>query len=489
MSLEPDSELCYRALQSHDRRFDGVFFVGVTSTGIYCRPVCTARVPKRVNCRFFLRAAAAEQAGFRPCLRCRPELAPGQRQAAVDAVDELAQAAAGRIEAGALAEGGSLQFLAEGLGVTPRHLRRVVQQRLGVSPVALAQTHRLLMAKRLLAETGLPMMEVALASGFRSLRRFNALFLERYGWPPTSLRKGIADSKGSDREVLLRLPYRPPYAWDWMLGYLRRRVIPGVEVVTEDMYARTVALGDRRGWLRVRQAAAEPALLLEVSAGLVPVLPVVLEKVRRLLDLDARPDVICGHLAMDEGLRPLVEAEPGLRVPGAFDGFETAVRTILGQQVTVAAATTLMARLCRVCAEPAETPVEGLARWPLRAEVMAGVGLGELGSLGIIRQRAASIIALAEQVAGGEVRLEPGWRTAATLERLQEIPGMGPWTANYLAMRVLGWPDAFLAADLGVRTALGRISPAAAERRSQVWRPWRSYAVVHLWHSLEKSKR
>lgn len=476
----PAADDCYRAMLAHDRRFDGVFFVGVTSTGIYCRPVCTVRPPKRENCRFFAHAAGAEVAGFRPCLRCRPELAPGR--ASVDAVEELAREAASRIEAGALADGESLETLAEGLEVSSRHLRRVVRQCYGVSPVELAQTQRLLTAKRLLTDTRLPVTEIALASGFRSLRRFHALFRARYGLAPSRWRQGIEPA--GDERIVLGLGYRPPFAWEALLEYLRKRLIPGVERVTAEDYARTVAIRGHRGWLRVWHAEKQAMVKLELSASLLPVLPEAITRVRALFDLDADPAAIGARLAADPLLAPMVAREPGLRVPGAFDGFEAAVRTILGQQVTVAAATTLMGRLTREFAEPAETPFDGLDRWPVSAAALAQVDPSRLGELGVIRQRIASILAVAKEVTAGSLRLAPGSRPSAAIRQLQTLPGIGPWTAHYLAMRVLRWPDAFPAADLGVRIALGRISAKEAEVRSAVWSPWRSYAVLHLWQSL-----
>lgn len=488
MSSPPDPDLCYHALKAHDRRFDGVFYVGVSSTGIYCRPVCTARVPKRENCTFYHHAAAAEAAGYRPCLRCRPELAPGQSDASVDAIQRLAHVALQQIESGALGEGESLETLANDLGVSSRHLRRAMQQSFGVSPIELAQTHRLLMAKRLLTETSLPIIDVALASGFRSLRRFNALFQSRYEMSPTRFRSGVASLSGngeSSESLKLILPYRPPLAWTWLLAYLKRRAIPGVEHVTDAIYARTVVIQNCRGWVRVTHAPEKHALQVELSASLLPVLAQVLSRIRQLFDLDASPQRVADHFAADEMLGPKVSKEPGLRVPGAFDGFETALRTILGQQISVAAATTMMARLNAAYAEPACTPIAALNRWPLCARQIAGLQIDDFGGMGIIRQRGISILTLARELVANNLRLVPGLNTAITMSRLLDIPGVGPWTVEYLSMRVLRWPDAFPASDLGVRIALGRVTPKEAEQRSQPWRPWRAYAVQHLWHSLE----
>lgn len=431
--------------------------------------------------------------GFRPCLRCRPELAPGlsnsDATASVDAIDRLSHAALQQIELGALSDGESLESLAEDLGVSSRHLRRAVQQSFGVSPIELAQTHRLLMAKRLLTETSLSVTEVALASGFRSLRRFNALFQTRYGLNPTGLRKGVSAGQKTDGDLLLlTLSYRPPLAWRVLLAYLKRRAIPGVELVTDTHYARTVSIGDCRGWVRVSHLESIHALEVELSSSLLPVLPKVLGRIRQVFDLDANPEMIAAHFSGDRLLGPMVQREPGLRVPGAFDGFETALRTILGQQVTVAAATTMMARLNAAFVEPASTPIPELNRWPLRAGRIASLQMDDLGRLGVIRQRSACILALAAEVVSKKVRLAPGLHAAQTMSRLLDIPGIGAWTVEYLSMRVLRWPDAFPASDLGVRMALGRITAKEAEKRSSAWRPWRAYAVQHLWHSLETTK-
>jgi len=475
-------EDCYHAMVAHDRRFDGVFFTAVTSTGIYCRPVCRVRVPRRQNCLFFKTAAAAEKAGYRPCLRCQPELAPGH--APIDAMGQLAQAAAGRIESGALADGDSLAELAAELGVTSRHLRRSVGEVFGVSPVQLAQTHRLLTAKRLIAETRLSMTEVAYAAGFRSLRRFNALFKERYRLAPGDLRRSAALPPEVTDSLVLTLSYRPPLEWETMLQYAKGRAVPGVEWITPDSYARTFKQGNHAGWLRVTHGKNEGTLRVEVSHTLAPVLGVVLARVRRAFDLDARPDLIAQHLGSDPALSESVQRHPGLRVPGAFDGYELAVRTLVGQQVSVAAATTVMARLGTAFGESFATPFPELNRLPMGASRMAKLTMDELAPLGLNRQRAGAIMALSHAVAHEGLSLEPTAQPLAIMQNLQSLPGIGPWSASYFAMRVLRWPDAFPAGDLGVRKALGSISERAAEERSQAWRPWRAYAVMHLWSSL-----
>lgn len=474
-----DADVCYRALAARDARFDGLFFVGVTTTRIYCRPVCTARTPGRDRCRFFVNAAAAERAGFRPCLRCRPELAPGH--APVDATSRLAHAAAARIAAGALNEGGGIEALAGELGLSSRQLRRALRQQLGVSPVELAQTHRLLLAKQLLTETRLPVIEVAFASGFASVRRFNALFRSHYRLTPSRLRKtrGEADGRGALR---LRLAYRPPLAWAELLRFLGDRALAGVECVTGDSYARTVALGKHRGWVRVGPDGGRNALAVELSASLTPVLPALLARLRHLFDLDARPDVIASHLAGDPRLGPLVRACPGLRVPGAFDGFELALRAVLGQQVSVRAATTLAGRVAAAFGEPVETPLACLNRLSPGPRRLASAATGELTALGVTARRAETIRALARAVAAGELRLEPGPAPEATVARLVRLPGVGEWTASYVAMRALRWPDAFPHGDLGLGKGLGGLSPSRLCRAAEGWRPWRAYAAMHVWH-------
>ena len=354
-----DDDVCYRALVARDTRFDGVFFVGVKSTGIYCRPVCTAKTPGRKSCRFFASAAQAERAGFRPCLRCRPELAPGN--APVDSARTIAHAAAARIEAGALSNGGSLEELAASLGLSSRQLRRSMRKELGVSPVELAQTNRLLLAKRLIAETQLPMVQIAFAAGFESVRRFNALFRSHYRLTPSALRRSSSTAASTDC-LRLVLAYRPPLDWDALLRFLSARAIPGVECVTENTYRRTVCIGEHRGWLSVSPVADRNLLAVDLATALTPVLPSILARLRNLFDLDARPDVIAAHLALDPLLAPSVKRHPGLRVPGAFDSFELGLRAILGQQISVRAASTLAGRLAQRFGESIATPLPCLNR-------------------------------------------------------------------------------------------------------------------------------
>jgi len=473
MNLDADS--CYRALTTHDARFDGRFFVGVSSTRIYCRPVCTVRTPRRANCRFFPSAAAAEVEGYRPCLRCRPELSPGM--ASVDATARLAQAAVDQIEAGAL-EDGSLEALAERVGVTSRHLRRVFVAQFGVAPIEFAQTQRLLLAKRLLTDTALPVTEIALASGFHSLRRFNALFKTRYRMAPGRLRKARAPGALPDT-LRFELAYRPPYAFDAMLAFLRDRAIPGVEAVTGTTYARSLALAHRgtvhEGVVAVRRAPRKAALAVELSASFAHVVPLVLARVKHAFDLAANPAEIDAHLGA------LATANPGLRVPGTFDGFELAVRAIVGQQISVRGARTMLGRVAGALGPPLAAPHAAIVRRFPDAAGVAAAGPAALAQCGLTPARARTIAALANVVATGGLTLGPDADVDATLARLQAIPGIGPWTANYIAMRALRWPDAFLANDLVVLRALKETRSALAQARSDQWRPWRSYAVMHLW--------
>jgi AraC family transcriptional regulator of adaptative response / DNA-3-methyladenine glycosylase II len=479
--MELDTAACYRALAARDARFDGVFFVGVTTTRIYCRPLCSARTPRRENCRFFPSAAAAEGAGFRPCLRCRPELAPGN--APCDAVGRVARSAAARIEAGALDDGGSLEALAQELGLSSRQLRRAVRQELGVAPVELVQTRRLLLAKQLLAETRLPVIEVAFASGFASVRRFNALFRTRYRLTPSQVRRTSGRWAG-DESVRLRLSYRPPLAWAEMLGFLSHRILAGVECIAGQTYLRTVALGKHRGWLRVEPLKGQHALTVEVSSSLVPALAPLLARLRDLFDLNARPDIIAAHLGADPRLGPAVRACPGLRVPGAFSGFELAVRAVLGQQVLVRAAATLAGRLSAALGEPMVTPWPRLNRLSPTPQRLAAADLAELTALGITRRRAATLQALGAAVAAGSVPLDPGPTPEKTIERLLELPGIGPWTAHYIAMRAGRWPDAFPHDDLGLRKATGALTARTVLELAEAWRPWRAYAAMHWWNTL-----
>ena len=479
--MTSDPAALYNAFVSRDPRFDGVFYVGVTSTGIYCRPVCTARTPKAANCRFFDSAEAAEKSNFRPCLRCRPELAPGN--APVDDGARIAALIAQRIDEGMLDDGARLERIATKFGWSPRQIRRMVHKELGVSPIELVLTRRLLLAKQLLTETTLPIAQVAFASGFSSLRRFNDAFSGRYGMPPSRFRTATdaaAVAVDSDR-FTLQLSYRPPFDWEGLLRFLAARTLTGAEAIQDGAYLRTVALGNHTGWLRVTHAPAKRGLMVELTHSLTPALPALLGRLRHLFDLAARPDLIARQLASDVRLSASVGANPGLRVPGAFDGFELAMRAILGQQVTVRAATTIAGRVVSAFGDPIATPVAGLDRLSPTPRRIAALAPAELASLGIIRTRACSIVALAEEIASGRLTLDAGADPATTMAQLVALPGIGAWTAHYVAMRALRWPDAFPKEDVALRKQLGGVSAARAEELSQGWRPWRSYATMYLW--------
>ena len=483
--MDADSRRFYHALAARDSRFDGLFFVGVTSTDVYCRPICPARTPRQANCRFFRTPQEAEQDGFRPCLRCRPELAPGA--APIDDAQRIAQLIVQRLEEGLLDDKAGLEEIADQFELSSRQIRRIVQQELGVPPIQLLLTRRLLLAKQLLTETVLPITEVAFASGFSSLRRFNDAFTRRYGMPPTRLRKQAAN--GGAAAVIqrptstLQLAYRPPYDWPGILAFLAARALRGVELVTGSSYARTVRLGEATGWIRVTQSPKQRALVVEFTHTLTPVLPALLSRVRALFDLNARPDLIAGHLRKDGRLAAAVKANPGLRVPGAFNGFELGWRAILGQQVTVKAATTIASRFVNAFGEPIVTPFAELDRLtPLPARV-AAAGVDDVARHGIIAARCRSVIALADAQRSGGLCLDGDahHHPDDSIRRLMELPGIGQWTAQYIAMRALRWPDAFPTDDLALRNNLGGVTSQDAELLSQAWRPWRSYAVMHIW--------
>ena len=481
-----DADACYRAVAAHDARFDGAFFIGVTSTGIYCRPVCRVKTPRRENCRFFAHASQAEGAGFRPCLRCRPELAPQTLAwSAQDASALLAQHAARLLDSPDAwgDEVPSVAGLAARLGVSDRHLRRVFEAELGVSPMDWLQTRRLLAAKQLLADTRLPVAQVALAAGFASLRRFNAAFAAQYRMSPTALRRDGSEAKPGDG-IAVTLGYRPPYDVREMLQFLQQRGIAGVEQIDQSTHtvARTLRLDDdTRGWIACRFEPEQHRVQVRVADSLAPQLPRVIARVRAWLDLDADPAAIHAVLGAD------FPALAGLRVPGTLDGFELAVRAVVGQQVTVAAARTLTTRLVERFGTPLATPIDGLTRlFPSPAALAAASG-DELGQLGLVRQRQAAIHALAQAVSSGQIRLHAGADVAATMDALKALPGIGAWTADYIALRALRWPDAFPSGDMALQKALApegqRLTARAAESRAERWRPWRAYAVIRAWHS------
>ena len=473
MSL--NAAICYRAVRARDRRFDGRFFVAVSSTKIYCRPICPVRSPKRENMSFFSSAAAAEGAGYRPCLRCRPERAPGL--APTDAVSRLVCAAIAGIEEHALSSA-HVGELAASLGVSDRHLRRVTEAELGVSPIELAQTQRLLLAKRLLSETGLSLTEIAFASGFGSGRRFNALFKSRYGLSPRGLR-----GRGNIAGLRCQLDFRPPLAWENLLAYLRIRAVPGVEHADTTHYRRTVAIDEHRGWISVSLAKNGLALDVEMSQSLAPVIGAVIARVKQLFDLGAAPDAVSELLSQDSALAGIVKKIPGLRVPGAFDGFELGVRAILGQQVSVKAATTVAARWALAFGAPIATPYPELKNLAPTASRMAEASESEIAGLGVVGSRARSLIALAQAVSERRVVLTASADVETQIHELVKLPGVGPWTAQYIAMRALHWPDAFPGTDLMLMRA-ANLSAKRLHTRAESWRPWRAYATHYLWQSL-----
>ena len=497
-----DADAAYLALKAHDVRFDGRLFVGVTTTGVYCRPVCRVRTPRREHCRFFAHAAQAEAAGFRPCLKCRPEIAPGL--SGVDAPAVLAaHAARAIVDAVHAGQALPLRALAARLGVTDRHLRRIFGAAHGVSPQDFVTTQRLLLAKRLLTDTALPVTQVALASGFASLRRFNAAFAARYRMAPSRLRRAAtvpdaADRPAADRSVqgalrgptLLRLAYRPPLDGDAMMRFFAERALPGIERVDAGVLRRTLSLpqgGSRAaGWIECRFVPGRDELHLRVAPTLAPAAGALLQRARHAFDLDADPALIDPVLA-----RMPLPVQPGLRLPGSFDGFELAVRAVLGQQVTLAAARTLAGRLIARFGTPWATPFEGLDRLFPEPATLAGADPGAIGALGIVRQRVHALQSLAAAVADGRIELQPGAPLRPTLQALRALPGVGDWTVQLIAMRALAWPDAFPAGDIGIRSALTAASGArsrpdarAASQVAEAWRPWRAYAVVRLWRAL-----
>lgn len=488
-TLPLDVKACYAAMRAHDSRFDGRFFCGVSSTRIYCRPVCRVKLPREENCSFFASAAAAEAAGYRPCLKCRPELAPGP--APVDAVARLARTAALILEEDLLTDR-TIPDLAAMLGITDRHLRRVFHAEYGVSPVQYLQTKRLLLAKNLLTDTQLSVTDVAMTAGFGSIRRFNDLFKTRYRLAPGRFRNRGTYPGQDDEGITLSLEYRPPYAWNELLSFLAARAIPGVESVVEGAYRRTVAVkkGDtvHYGWISVTQSSRRNALAVTVGPTLVAVLPQVLARTRHLFDIDCNPLSIQETLATMNSLGPDI-CVAGIRLPGCFDPFEMSVRAVLGQQVTVKAARTLATRLAAALGTKTDTPFEELAfAFPLPHEICALEGPIEdrLGPLGITGARARSIRALAEALRMGSITLSPHADPGNEMKKLLELAGFGPWTVHYIAMRALGWPDAFPHTDHGLKRALAGMSPEEMLTLAHTWSPWRSYATITLWHSLEK---
>jgi AraC family transcriptional regulator of adaptative response / DNA-3-methyladenine glycosylase II len=453
-----DADACYRAASARDPRFDGLFFTAVRTTRIFCRPICPARTPLRKNVEFFFNAASAMAAGYRPCLRCRPEVSPDHP--AWNGTSSTVNRALRLIEEGALDQG-SAETLATRLGLTDRHLRRLFLEHVGVPPVVVAQTRRVLFAKRLITETNLKFSEIAFAAGFSSLRRFNESLRAVYRRNPKELRR-VAAPDVPQEHIDLTLHYRPPYDWDAFLGFIGPRAIPGIEMVEANSY--------RRDGVEVTPFGANNCLRARLKPDTVKSLRGLADRVRSFFDLQANTREITGHLEKSRTLKAIVKRHPGLRVPGCWDGFELAVRALLGQQVTVKGATTLAGRL-----------VERFG--PPRPSVLADANLA---AIGLPKARAESIRGFARAVADGGIRLDAAAPFDETIGRMCELPGVGPWTANYIAMRALGDPDAFPASDLGLLKAAGISSARRLEETAEAWRPWRAYAAMHLWESLRQ---
>ena len=482
--MDMDDDACYRAIQTRDPRFDGRLFIAVTTTGIYCRPICPARTPKREHVRFFATAVAAQAAGYRPCLRCRPESSPELAcwQGSLSTVSR----ALNLIEAGAL-DDGDVEALAARLGMGERQLRRLFRQHLGASPISVAQTRRILLAKQLLHETRLPMTEVALAAGFGSVRRFNEIFQHLFKRSPRALRRaGSVDrSVNAAGAIQVQLAYRPPYDWAGILSFLAARAIPGVEAVSGDRYARTIAIGAHCGELAVEPGAAN-RLKVTIRFPDLRSLPAIIARVRRVFDLAADPTAIGAHLERDPILAPLVAARPGLRVPGAWDGFELGVRAILGQQITVPAARNLAGVLVRHYGAAVDHPSpsqSGLTHVFPSARHLAGK---DLSALRMPRARRTALSSLAAAVVADPRIFDGRQSLEQATAQLRGLPGIGEWTAQYIAMRQLREPDAFPAADIGLLRALSgadgtRPSPTELLAYAERWRPWRAYAALHLW--------
>lgn len=486
LEKEPDTAVFYQALLARDRRFDGRFFTGVHTTGIYCRPICPARTPLLKNVEFYKTAAAAEEAGFRPCQRCRPESAPGTPAwsgSSATVARALRLLRAGEVDADAQ----GLGLLAARLGLGERRLRQLFAEHIGASPQAVLRTQRLDFARRLIDETSLPMAQVALSSGFGSIRRFNDAVKTRFGKPPLELRRRrrAPDSDAQSGALTLRLPYRPPYAWEPLLAFLAARAIPGVEAVADGTYLRTVRFGEADGWLAVRPAPGASDASLELSLHLAPGAELGLhlldtvERVRMQFDLEADPLRIAAQLGQDPRLAPLLARCPGLRVPGGFNGFELAVRAILGQQVSVKGATTLSGRLVQHFGRPLSQLGPRPAQLTHLFPTPDALAAAELTQIGIPKARAAALRGLAQAVASGALVLSSSAEVAPTVTQLLALPGVGPWTAQYIAMRVLRDPDAFPATDLVLRRLLRGGEPDA-----EPWRPWRAYAALYLWNSV-----
>jgi len=479
-----DFEACYRFMRSRDPRYDGYFFVGVISTGIYCRPSCPARLPKRRNVRLFRSAAAAQETGLRACKRCDPDAAPGS-----PAWNRRADVAgrAFRLIAEGTVDRDGVPGLARSLGYSERQLQRILTAEVGAGPVALARAQRAQAARLLIESTGVSFAEVALAAGFRSVRQFNDTIRSIYGRTPTELRRrarGRAE-KVAPGTIELTLACRQPFDGESLIRFLGARAVPGVEALEGDAFRRSLSL--RHGGAIVELSPASAAVRCRLRLDDLRDLTAAVARCRRLLDLDADPPTVSAQLQRDSLLGALVRARPGLRVPGCADGFELAVRAVVGQQVSVAAAGTAAAKLVERYGEPLREPLGSLTH---RFPTSSALAQADPASLSMPRSRARALRELARLVERGELRLDSGADQSSSVAALLSVPGIGPWTASYIAMRALCDPDAYPLGDAGLRRALGRQGQATLDRRAEerlteAWRPWRSYAVIHLWRSLE----
>jgi AraC family transcriptional regulator of adaptative response / DNA-3-methyladenine glycosylase II len=477
-----DWQVCSRARLSRDARFDGKFFIGVIGSGVYCRPICPAPTAKEKNVRYFPSAAAAAEAGFRPCLRCRPESSPGT-PAWLGTSNTVSRALRLIGESGL--EDGGVEVLAERLGVGSRHLRRLFLRHLGATPIAVAQTRRLHFAKKLIDETSLPMSQIALASGFGCVRRFNAGIRKVYHRTPTQIRSLARQTDARpENQYLFRLQFRPPYHWNGMLAFLAARATPGVEAVEGGSYRRSISLNGRDGYFEVSLDEGRDALVVRIQFGDPHSLFFIIERIRAMFDLNADWAAIVQSLRTDSVLARRVEADPGLRVPGCWNGFELATRAILGQQITVKGATALAGRMVSSFGRPF-SGATGLTHLFPPPEVLADA---KLTSIGLPGTRAATIRAFARAVCEGQIRFEGIVESDAFLNRLRDISGIGKWTAEYVAMRALGEPDAFPSGDLGLLRSSGVVSSRELERRAEAWRPWRAYAAMYLWNIASESR-
>ena len=474
--MELDWQVCSRARLSRDARFDGKFFIGVVTSRVYCRSICPAPTAMEKNVRYYPSAAAAAEAGFRPCLRCRPECSPGT-PAWLGTSNTVSRALRLIGESG-LEEGG-VEGLAERLGVGSRHLRRLFLRHLGATPSAVAQTRRLHFAKKLIDETALPMNQIALAAGFGSVRRFNAGIQSVYHRTPMQLRRLMRPAAVQpENQYLFRLRFRPPFDWQGMLAFLAPRATPGVEVVEHGCYRRSISWDGDQGYFEVSLDEKNDALVARVQFGNPRSLFFIVERIRAMFDLNADWAAIVEGLGTDPRLAGCLKAHPGLRVPGCWDGFELTTRAILGQQISVKGATTLAGRIARTFGASFQGP-RGLTHLFPSPEVLAKA---PLASIGLTRARAESRQALARAVSGGQLSFDGIVNADDFLTRLCQIPGIGKWTAQYVAMRALGEPDAFPRGDLGLLHALQVESPRELERHAEAWRPWRAYAAMYLWN-------